>query len=107
VACVKHLSDALIHPKSSSKLADLDLQKCGLTSETVKPIAGVLLHKYKLRTLLLTNNGITDEGARELLAATQINPYILKFKMDLNPTRYQFSKEIEQVCAANQQKVGG
>jgi len=48
-----------------------------------------------MRMLNLSNNGITDEGARDLICAIQLNPYLIKFKMELNPTRTQLMKDIE------------
>jgi Ran GTPase-activating protein (RanGAP) involved in mRNA processing and transport len=82
-------------------LNELDLVKCQLNSESIKPLAKLLAAKYKLRTLNISNNSITDEGSRELLGAVQLNPYLIKFRMELNPTRTQLTKEIEMLCMQN------
>lgn len=68
-------------------LTEIELQRCGLTTETIKPLCTLLALKYKLRSMNLSNNGVTDEGARELLSAIKENPFLIKFKMELNPTR--------------------
>ena len=98
---IKAIVEALTNHKGTAQLQDIDLQKCALTNESVKPLAELIQSKYKIRSLNLTNNAITDEGARELLAATQVNPFIIKFKLDLNPTRTQFSKDIESITSMN------
>lgn len=54
--------------------------------------------KYKLRSLVLSNNCIQDEGARELMSAIQLNPYLIKFKMDLNPVRNALINQIENMA---------
>jgi Ran GTPase-activating protein (RanGAP) involved in mRNA processing and transport len=94
---VKAIAEALA--KTKCGLEDIDLQKCGISTESVKPLATFLQKKGKIRMINLSNNNITDEGGRLLLAAVQVNPYLLKFKLDLNPTRTQYSKDIEQICS--------
>ena len=98
---MKAITDALLFHKFTPVLEELDLSKCGITNEQCKSIAALLDKKYKIRTLNLSNNNITDEGGRLLLSSCQLNPYITKFKLDLNPTRTQYSKDIEQICNQN------
>jgi len=64
-----------------------------------------LSQKYKLRNLNLKSNCIDDEGATELLTAVKLNPYILKIKLDLNPTRSNMVKEIKSNTGLNILKV--
>jgi len=67
--CMRSLADGLLQNKVAPYLIELDLQRCGLTSECIKPLAEVFASKFKLRNLNLSNNGIQDEGARELISA--------------------------------------
>jgi Ran GTPase-activating protein (RanGAP) involved in mRNA processing and transport len=55
--------------------------------DNIKPLCELIAAKYKVRALNLSNNGITDQGAQDLFNAIQNNPYLIKFKMELNPTR--------------------
>ena len=96
-ACVKSLSDALSQHKNHA-LTEIDLQKCALVSDCIKPLVNLIQAKYRLRALNLANNGIEDEGAQALLAALQMNPYIIRFKMDLNPIRHSLIKQIEEIA---------
>ena len=41
------------------------------------------------------------------MAAIQVNPYLTKFKLDLNPVRNSLVKEIENLIAINLNKIGG
>lgn len=41
------------------------------------------------------------------MAAIQINPYLTKFKMDLNPVRNSLLREIENLVGINLMKIGG
>jgi hypothetical protein len=41
------------------------------------------------------------------MEAIQLNPYIIRFKMDLNPVRSHLVREIEHLTFMNSQKVGG
>ncbi len=78
-----------------------------LTCDSAKFVARLLANKFKLKALILSNNGIQDEGARALMAAIQVNPYLTKFKLDLNPVRNSLVKEIENLIAINLNKIGG
>ena len=58
-----------------------------MSSESVLPLVKLIESKFRLRTLLLSNNNIYDLAASELYAALQLNPYLTKFKLDFNPIR--------------------
>lgn len=66
----------------------------------------LLASKYKLKSLNLSHNGIEDDGTRDLLQGVQLNPYLVKFKMELNPSRSALVRDIETLVYQNQLKVG-
>lgn len=54
----------MIKHKSTPQLQELDLQKCGLTTESIVMLAKMIATKYKLRYLNLKSNGVGDESAQ-------------------------------------------
>ena len=85
--CLKSLCDGLANSKQDPRVVDLDLQKCGLQCSSLPALVMLLSRKYKLRSLNLRDNGISDEGAHSLLSALKINPYLSKIDLGLNPAR--------------------
>ena len=61
--------------------------------------------KFRLRTLLLSNNNIYDLAASEIYSALQFNPYLTRLKLDLNPIRNLITKDIDALTLLNSQKV--
>lgn len=97
--CVRHLADSLV--KRNCSLEELDLQKCGMTQESLVVIAKLIQTKFKVETLNLKSNGVGDESARKLLAAIKVNPNILKVRLDMNPAASSVIAQIEQALAEN------
>lgn len=60
---MKNLVECLIKHKSQSALQELDLQKCGLTSDSIVMLAKLIALKQKIRILNLKSNGVGDEAA--------------------------------------------
>lgn len=59
--CMKYLTDAM--RKHKGCLIELELQKCGLTTESLIYISKLIASKYKLRCINLKSNGVGDEAA--------------------------------------------
>lgn len=60
---------------------------------------------FKIRTLNLRNNVITDEGAQTLAQAVVNNQFITKLLCDMNPIRHSIITDIENHTKLNLQKV--
>ncbi len=82
-------------------LEELDLSKCSLKCESVKPIAELIQSQSKIKSLNLSNNNISDLGARLLLTALQQNKFLTKFRIDLNPIRILINREIDLCLSQN------
>ena len=104
-APVKLIADALISSKTTSALQELDLSKCHISSESVLPLVKLIESKFRLRTLLLSNNSIYDLSASEIYSALQFNPYLTRLKLDLNPIRNLITRDIDALTLLNSQKV--
>ena len=100
-ACLKYLCEGLNNNKAGSKLVELDLQRCSLSSESIDPLVLLVARKYKLRILNLRDNGISDEGASAFLSALKLNPYLTKVSMELNPARLHIVRDIEAYAKQN------
>lgn len=65
--CIQYLVRGLLDNIEDSGLIDLDLQKNRMSSTTIEPIADLFLENFKIRSLNLKNNIITDDGGQILL----------------------------------------
>ena len=102
---IKNLVRNLLENLEASKLIDIDLQKNQMTSETVEPFAELFEQNFKIRTLNLRHNVITDEGGLLLSQALVNNEFITRILIDMNPMRHSMIADMEQHCAQNQLKV--
>ena len=84
-----------------SKLIDIDLQKNQMTSETVEPFAKLFEENFKIRTLNLRHNVISDEGGLLLSQALVNNEFITRILIDMNPMRHSIIADMEQHSAQN------
>ena len=60
---IQHVVKGLLDNEEGSRLVDIDLQKNRLTSASIEPLIELFDANYKLRSLNLRHNVITDEGA--------------------------------------------
>lgn len=103
--CIQTLCKALMEQKQTT-LHELDIARCGLLDEHLGPLCELFQAKFKLRRVDLSSNGIQDKGAQALIQAVQLNPYLVKLKLDANPCRKYLSREIDKICDMNLQKKG-
>ena len=87
----------MIKRKYQHFLSELDLQKCGLTNDSLLVLSKLIASKFKLRILNLKNNGVGDDSAHQILSAVKQNTYITKIKLDMNPAASAMIGEIEVV----------
>ena len=59
--CIKYLTDALKSHKGT--ITELELHKCGLTTQSLILLSKLIASQYKLKSLNLKSNGIGDEAA--------------------------------------------
>ena len=60
---IQHVVKGLLDNEEGSRLVEIDLQKNRLTSASIEPLIELFDANYKLRSLNLRHNVITDEGA--------------------------------------------
>ena len=60
---INYLVKGLLDNQEGSKLIDIDLQKNRMTSETIVPFVDLFEHNFKVRSINMRHNVITDEGA--------------------------------------------
>lgn len=58
---MKYLTDAMRQHKGA--IVELELHKCGLTTESLILVSKLIASKYKLKSLNLKSNGVGDEAA--------------------------------------------
>lgn len=63
---LQKICEAMLENKNC-KLIELDLSKCNINSEKVRPLIILLENNYKLRNLNLKDNFIKDDAASDLL----------------------------------------
>ena len=98
---IKNLVRNLLENLEASSLIDIDLQKNQMTSETVEPFAELFEQNFKIRTLNLRHNVITDEGGLLLSQALINNEFITRILIDMNPMRHSIIADMEQHSAQN------
>lgn len=59
-----------------------------MTSVIMEPLAELFEQNFKIRSLNLKNNIVTDEGASLLLQTIGNNQFICKVNLDMNPVRH-------------------
>ena len=102
---IQNLVRNLLENLEASKLIDIDLQKNQMTSETIGPFAELFEQNFKIRTLNLRHNVISDEGGLLLSQALVNNEFITRILIDMNPMRHSMIADMEQHSAQNQLKV--
>lgn len=85
---VQRLVRGLLDNTEGSQLTELDLAKNRITSDAIEPFVNLFEQNYKIRTLNLRNNVITDEGAKQLVLALVNNSYIIKLQLEMNPFKH-------------------
>ena len=98
---IQNLVRNLLENLECSKLIDIDLQKNQMTSDTVEPFAELFEQNFKIRTLNLRHNVITDEGGLLLSQALINNEFITRILIDMNPIRHSIIADMEQHSAQN------
>lgn len=88
-----------------SRLIELDLQKNRMKSNIMEPLVDLFEQNFKIRSLNLKNNIVTDDGAQLLLQTIGNNKFICKVNLDLNPVRHQILNDINKYTASNLTKV--
>ena len=63
---IQYIVKGLLDNQEGSKLVEIDLSNNRLNSETIEPLNDFFMNNFKLRTLNLRHNVITDEGAQQL-----------------------------------------
>ena len=100
------LCDALAENRAESRLTDLELSKCNVTSEHAKHMIRLMGSKHKLRHLNLKDNSIQDEAAQEMLGVLMhSNTYITRLNVDFNPIKHQILRDIDAQTKLNVLKV--
>ena len=61
---IQYIVKGLLDNQEGSKLVEIDLSNNRLNSETIEPLNDFFMNNFKLRTLNLRHNVITDEGAQ-------------------------------------------
>lgn len=86
-------------------MVDLDLSKNRINSAAVVPFTRLFEENFKIRSINLRHNLITDEGAQLLVQSVVNNVYITKLQLEMNPLRHSVIVDIEKHTAQNQLKV--
>ena len=102
---MQYLVRGLLDNVEGSKLVDIDLHNNRMTAEAIEPLAELFVSNFKIRTMNLRHNLITDEGGQLLLQSAINNEYITKFHLDMNPVRHSILADIEAHTLRNLHKV--
>ena len=76
-----------------------------MTSETIVPFVDLFEQNFKVRSINMRHNVITDEGAQLLAQAVVNNEFITKLLVDMNPVRFSILADMDRHTQENQQKV--
>jgi len=102
---IGHLIKGLLENTEGSMLSELDLSKNRITSDGVTPFISLFEQNFKIRTINLRHNVVTDEGAQLLSQAIVNNAYITRLQLDMNPFRHSILIDLEKHTNANLAKV--
>lgn len=102
---LNHIVKGLLENTEGSVLSELDVSKNRITSDCIAPFVDLFEQNFKIRTINLRHNVVTDEGAQLLVQAIGNNEYITKLQLDMNPLRISLLNDLEKHTSANLQKV--